>query len=64
VWFAEGKRARRRGAIGQPLREFFRRYLALQGWRDGGHGLLLSALMAYYAFVRWRMVREMETSSR
>ncbi len=59
IWFAEGKRARWRGAIGQPLREFFRRYISLQGWRDGGHGLLLSTLMAYYAFVRWQMLREM-----
>ena len=59
VWHAEGKRARWRGAIGQPLREFVRRYISLQGWRDGGHGLLLSALMAYYALVRWRMLREM-----
>ncbi len=64
VWYAEGRRARWRGAIGQPLREFFRRYLALQGWRDGGHGLLLSALMAYYAFVRWRMLREMQSRGR
>ncbi len=62
VWFAEGKRARGRGAIGQPLREFLRRYISLQGWRDGGHGLLLSVLMAYYAFVRWRMLREMQIS--
>ncbi|MBI5651035.1 MAG: glycosyltransferase family 2 protein [Chloroflexi bacterium] len=60
VWFNEGKRARWRGAIGQPLREFFRRYIALQGWRDGGHGLLLSALMAYYAGVRWQILREMQ----
>lgn len=59
VWFAEGKRARWRGALGQPMREFFRRYIALQGWRDGGHGLLLSVLMAYYAFVRWKMLREL-----
>jgi len=59
VWYAEGKRARWRGALGQPVREFFRRYIALQGWRDGGHGLLLSALMAYYAFVRWKMLREL-----
>lgn len=58
VWFAEGKRARKRGFIGQPLREFFRRYISLQGWRDGGHGLLLSALMAYYAFVRQKMLWE------
>jgi len=61
VWYAERKHARWRGAIGQPLREFFRRYISLQGWRDGGHGLLLSALMAYYAFVRWRMLLEMQT---
>lgn len=60
VWYAEGRRARWRGAIGQPIREFFRRYITLQGWRDGGHGLLLSALMAYYAFVRWRMLREID----
>jgi glycosyltransferase involved in cell wall biosynthesis len=64
VWQAEGKRARWRGAIGQPVREFFRRYISLQGWRDGGHGLLLSALMAYYAFVRWRMLREMARKAR
>jgi len=60
VWYSEGKRARWRGAIVQPVREFFRRYVSLQGWRDGGHGLLLSALMGYYAFVRWRMLREMQ----
>ena len=59
VWFDEGKRARKRGFIGQPLREFFRRYIALQGWRDGGHGLLLSGLMAYYAFVRQQLLWEM-----
>jgi glycosyltransferase involved in cell wall biosynthesis len=60
VWCAEGKRAHWRGAIGQPIREFFRRYIGLHGWRDGGHGLLLSALMAYYALVRWQMLREMQ----
>lgn len=59
VWYAEGKRARWRGLIGQPLREFLRRYISLRGWRDGGHGLLLSALMAYYAFVRQQILRQM-----
>ncbi|MDE3090580.1 MAG: glycosyltransferase family 2 protein [Chloroflexota bacterium] len=59
VWYGEGKRARWRGFVGQPVREFFRRYISLQGWRDGGHGLLLSALMAYYALVRQRMLREL-----
>ncbi len=59
VWFEEGKRARGRGFIGQPLREFFRRYISLEGWRDGGQGLLLSALMAYYAFVRQKTLWEL-----
>ncbi len=59
IWFEEGRRARGRGFIGQPLREFGRRYFALRGWRDGGHGLLLSVLMAYYAFVRQKMLWDM-----
>ncbi|MBC7255378.1 MAG: glycosyltransferase family 2 protein, partial [Chloroflexi bacterium] len=32
----------------QPLREFWRRYIALKGYRDGLHGLRLCALVAYY----------------
>ena len=63
VWYAEGRRARWRGFIGQPVREFFRRYISLQGWRDGGQGLLLSALMAYYALVRQQRLREMQNQS-
>ncbi|MBI3913832.1 MAG: glycosyltransferase family 2 protein [Chloroflexi bacterium] len=62
VWFNEGKRARARGFVGQPVREFFRRYVLLQGWRDGAHGLLLSVLMAYYAFVRQRMLWGIENT--
>lgn len=56
VWFEEGKRTRLRSFFGQPLREFFRRYISLKGWRDGAHGFLLSVLMAYYAFVRQKML--------
>lgn len=68
IWFEEGKRARGRGFVGQPVREFFRRYITLQGWRDGGHGLLLSVLMAYYALVRqkmlWNMGRDRNPTAR
>jgi glycosyltransferase involved in cell wall biosynthesis len=43
----------------QPLREFRRRYVSLQGYKDGFHGLLLSLLMTYYTFVMymrlWRL---------
>ena len=36
----------------QPLREFWRRYVVLRGYRDGWHGLLLCGLVAhYYGFV-------------
>lgn len=45
---------RLRSYISMPAREFFRRFVSLQGYRDGLHGLVLSALMAYYAF--WRQV--------
>ena len=61
--FEEGKRARLRGFLGQPVREFFRRYFSLQGWRDGGHGLWLSILMSYYAFVRQKMLWQMGRTS-
>ena len=61
LW-AEGKRARLRSFIGQPAREFVRRFVSLQGYRDGMHGLLLSVLLAYYAFRTyvklWRLARQ------
>jgi glycosyltransferase involved in cell wall biosynthesis len=50
--YAEGIRPRLRSYVGMPIREFFRRYVGLKGYRDGAHGLLLSSLMAYYALKR------------
>ena len=40
---------RARTLVGQPAREFWRRYVVLQGFREGVLGLVLSALLAYYA---------------
>ena len=34
--------------IRQPLREFWRRYVSLQGYRDGWLGFKLAALLGYY----------------
>jgi hypothetical protein len=48
--FTEGKRARLRSFIGQPAREFVRRFVSLHGYRDGLHGVVLSLLLAYYQF--------------
>jgi glycosyltransferase involved in cell wall biosynthesis len=58
-----GETFRRRALIGQPLREFARRYLALGGWRDGPVGLFLSAALAYYAFKRVQLVRASQAAS-
>jgi glycosyltransferase involved in cell wall biosynthesis len=55
VLVEQGIRPRAHSLILQPWREFWRRYKTLQGYKDGGHGLLLSALMAYFTFVAyWR----------
>jgi (heptosyl)LPS beta-1,4-glucosyltransferase len=45
--------------VSQPVREFWRRYVTLQGWRDGWMGLKLGALLGfYYGFMpHWYLVR-------
>ena len=48
-WLATFGRPRARALLGQPVREFWRRYVELQGFREGALGLLLSGLLAYYA---------------
>jgi glycosyltransferase involved in cell wall biosynthesis len=53
-----GIRARPQNFVLQPTREFFRRYVRLRGFRDGWLGLLLSAVMAWFEFVRfWKLAR-------
>ena len=44
----------------QPLREFWRRFVTLQGWRDGWHGVRLAGLLAwYYGFMPyWVLLRQ------
>lgn len=38
----------------QALRHFWWRFVTLDGWRDGLHGIRLSALMAYYEMRKYR----------
>jgi len=56
-----GIRPRPQNFVLQPLREFWRRYIALRGFRDGLHGLKLAALLAwYYGFMPyWYLLRSM-----
>jgi glycosyltransferase involved in cell wall biosynthesis len=48
-WLASFGRPRLRAVGGQPVREFWRRYVTLRGYREGLLGLVLSVLLAYYA---------------
>lgn len=41
----------------QALRHFWWRFVTLAGWRDGGYGMLLSGLMAYYEWVKYRKLK-------
>lgn len=60
--YDEGVRPRLWAPLLQPLRQFWWRFVTLEGYRDGGHGLLLSLLMAYFdlgVYIRLRgRVRE------
>ncbi|NJN83742.1 MAG: glycosyltransferase family 2 protein [Caldilineaceae bacterium] len=53
-----GIRPRPHNFVLQPLREFKRRFVDLQGWRDGASGLRLALWLAwYYGFVPyWRLL--------
>ena len=55
----QGIRAKPRKFVSQPLRELWRRYVTLQGYKDGMHGLLLSVLMAYYMFRTYQHLRKL-----
>lgn len=41
----------------QPWRQFWWRYVTLDGYKDGVHGLHLSLLMGYYEWVKYRKLR-------
>lgn len=48
IRYKQGTRPKPWTYVLQPLREFWRRYVRLGGWRDGFTGLVLSTLIAYY----------------
>lgn len=48
-----GRQARWRNLLGAPLREFYRRFVQLGGWRDGRLGLLLCGTLAFFEFVKY-----------
>ncbi len=54
-----GIRPRPHNFVLQPVREFCRRFVTLHGWRDGGPGLRLALLLAWYYGVvpYWQLIR-------
>jgi hypothetical protein len=50
----QGVRPRPHNYILQPWRQFWWRYVTLDGYQDGWHGLKLSFYMAYYEWVKYR----------
>jgi len=51
--YLQGVRVKPQNFILQPIRHFWWRYVTLQGYRDGFHGLRLSLLMAWYEFKKY-----------
>ena len=43
-----------------PPLAFLRNYLLRGGFRDGGPGLIVSAMNAYYVFLKFAKLREMQ----
>ena len=54
-------RPRGRALLGAPVRELWRRYVHLQGYRDGALGLVLALALAYF---EWETVRLARTQPR
>lgn len=50
----QGIRVKPHHFVSQPVRHFYWRFVTLQGYRDGLHGLRLSLLMAWYEWLKYR----------
>lgn len=60
----QGARVRARTYVSMPLREFWRRFVALAGYKDHVYGLLFCGLMAWYTFVTYRRLGKLESAHR
>jgi glycosyltransferase involved in cell wall biosynthesis len=57
ILYEQGLRPRPQNYVLQPLRQFWWRFVTLQGYNDGFHGLRMSALMAWYELRKYRLLR-------
>lgn len=59
-----GVRVRPWTYLTMPLREFWRRFVTLGGYRDHIYGLLFCGLMAWYTFVTYQRLRQLKQGQR
>ncbi len=59
ILFEQGIHPKPQNYILQPLRQFWWRFVTLEGYTDGLHGLRLSLLMAWYEFKKYWLLRKM-----
>ena len=61
ILFRQGIRARPWTYVTMPLREFWRRFVKLRGYRDHVYGLLFCGLMSWYTFLAYWRLRELHS---
>lgn len=59
----QGIRARPWTYVTMPVREFWRRFITLRGYRDHVFGLLFCGLMAWYTLTTYLQLRSLSSSS-
>ena len=62
ILYRQGIRARPWTYFTMPLREFWRRFVSLRGYRDHVYGLLFCGLMSWYTFLTYWRLRQLHFS--
>ena len=58
------KRATLSKLVGSPVAMFLKVFVVQQGFRDGRHGLILASLYAYYTFLKYAKLWELQQTKR
>jgi glycosyltransferase involved in cell wall biosynthesis len=61
--YARGRRASLGELLARPVAAFFKSYLLKMGFLDGRHGLILSTTAAFYVFLKYAKLWELQKTS-
>ena len=61
ILYEQNARVRPWSYVSMPLREFWRRFVLLQGYRDHLYGVLFCGLMAWYTFATYQRLRRLRS---